>query len=96
MAGYTIVVPTTGYYDLSARVASRYSEKSFSVLWNGTDVTGSVVVPNTGAWQNWQTVTRRNIYLPAGTHTATVLAGTGGFNLNWLSFTTAGATSIPQ
>ena len=90
---YTIVVRRAGYYDLSARVASRYSGKSFSMLWNGTDVTGIVSVPNTGGWQNWETVTRRNIYLPAGTHTATVLARTNAFNLNWLTFTTAGATA---
>jgi alpha-L-arabinofuranosidase len=90
---YTIVVGRAGYYDLSARVASRYSGKSFSILWNGTDVTGIVSVPNTGGWQNWETVTRRNIYLPAGTHTARVVARTNAFNLNWLTFTAAGATA---
>jgi hypothetical protein len=55
------------------------------VLVNGSDVTGSVGVPNTGAHQNWQTVTRSRISLAAGTHRLRVVAITGRFNLNWLS-----------
>jgi alpha-L-arabinofuranosidase len=82
---YTIHVPKTGYYDFSARVASPYADKSFRVLLNGQPLTGSLTVPNTGGWQVWQTVTRAAVYLPAGTHRATVAALTNGFNLNWIA-----------
>ena len=82
---YAIQVATAGYYDLSARVASRYTGKSFAVLLNGADLTGNITIPSTGGWQTWETVTRRGLSLPAGTHRVTVVAATDGFNLNWLS-----------
>lgn len=82
---YTIHIHTAGHYDLSARVASPHSGKAFRVLVNGTDVTGSVSVPNTGGWQTWQTLTRANVPLAAGTHRLRLLAITNGFNVNWIS-----------
>jgi alpha-N-arabinofuranosidase len=88
---YTIRVETAGLYDLAARVASPNAGTSFRFLLNGQDITGSVNVPVTGAWQNWQTVTRAGVYLPAGTHRATVAAITGGFNLNWMSLSASAA-----
>jgi hypothetical protein len=68
-----------------ARVASPHTGKSFRVLLNGSDVTGSLTVPNTGAYQTWRTVTRSRIYLAAGAHRLRSVAITNGFNLNWLS-----------
>jgi alpha-L-arabinofuranosidase len=82
---YTIEVGSAGYYDVSARVASPYSGKSLHVLLNGAALT-AIAVPRTGSWQGWQTVTNPRVYLPAGTHLATVSAATDGFNLNWISF----------
>jgi alpha-N-arabinofuranosidase len=84
---YTVHVPKAGAYDLAVRVASPYTGKSFRVLVNGADVSGNLAVPNTGAWQHWQTVTRANIVLAAGTHVVRVAAVTDGFNLNWLALT---------
>ncbi|HXW04960.1 MAG TPA: carbohydrate-binding protein [Vicinamibacterales bacterium] len=84
---YVIQVPTAGYYDLSARVASPYSGKSMRLLLNGQETGTGITVPQTGGWQAWQTVTRpAAIYLPAGTHRAAVVADTDGFNLNWIAF----------
>ena len=83
---YTVRVQTAGHYDLAARVASPVAAKSFRVMLNGADLTGGITVPNTGAWQNWRTVTRTNVYLPAGTHRVRFVAITDGFNFNWLSF----------
>ncbi len=88
---YTIHVQKAGYYDLSARVSSPYAGKSFRVLVNGQSATGSIAVPDTGAWQKWQTVAHPRIYLPAGTSRATVAAVTDGFNVNWISFTASAA-----
>ena len=86
---YAIQVPRAGYYDLQARVASRYPDKSFRFLLNGQDLTGSIGIPNTGGWQTWATVTRTGLYLPAGTHRARVATNTGGFNFNWIALVTA-------
>ena len=46
---YAIHVQTAGSYDLSARVASPYTGKSFRVSVNGQPVASSVAVPRTGA-----------------------------------------------
>jgi len=81
---YTVSVPTAGYYNLSARVATIYSSRAFRILVNGADVTGSVAVPNTGGWQTWQTVTRPRVHLAAGTHRLRWVALTSSFNLNWI------------
>lgn len=86
---YTIRVQTAGLYDLSARVASPYAGKSLRFMVNGEDMSGGVAIPSTGGWQKWQNVTRTNIYLPAGTHRATVSAITNGFNLNWITLTSS-------
>jgi alpha-N-arabinofuranosidase len=90
---YEIRVPAAGFYDLSARVASPNSGKSFAVLVDGAGVNAAITVPNTGSWQTWQTVTRPKIYLPAGTHRARAEATTAGFNLNWISFTASSGTT---
>jgi hypothetical protein len=82
---YTITVAAAGYYDFSVRVASRESSRALRVLVDGADVTGSMTVPNTGAWQAWQTLTRTPIYLTAGVHQLRSMAITGGFNVNWMS-----------
>ncbi len=63
---YTISVPQTGYYDLELRLASGNSGGVVRVLFDGSDVTGRVDVPNTGGWQNWQTVVAPNIRLRGG------------------------------
>ena len=36
-----------------------------------------MVIPNTGGWQNWQTVTGRVITLESGTYTMRVEAASG-------------------
>ncbi len=94
---YTLHVQKAGFYDLSARVSSPYAGKSFRVLVNGQSATGGIAVPNTGAWQKWQTVTHTRIYLAAGSSRATVAAITDGFNVNWMSLTasTAKAHAVP-
>ena len=89
---YEISVEQAGYYDFAARVAAPSAGRALRLLVNGADVAGSIAVPSTGAWQAWQTVTK-SVYLPAGTHRATVAAITDGFNLNWIAFTASSASA---
>jgi len=83
---YTVEVSTTGLYDLEARVASPFSGTSFSVEFNGVDVTGMVSVPNTGDYQNWQSVLVKDIPLQAGTQIMRFVSNTDQYNVNYLSF----------
>jgi alpha-N-arabinofuranosidase len=85
---YAITIPSAGTFDVAARIATINTGRSFRLLVNGVDVTGTVTVPTTGSYQKWQTVTRTNVSLPAGTHRLRFTTGTGGFNLNWLSLKT--------
>ena len=53
---YSLSVETAGNYLVEYRVASQGgSEPGLNLKLNGTWV-DSVVIPNTGGWQNWQTV----------------------------------------
>lgn len=62
---YTVHVQQAGLYQLDARVASLSTGGSFHLESDGVDVSGTVLVPSTGGWQNWTTVSA-NIELEGG------------------------------
>jgi hypothetical protein len=91
---YTVNVAASGVYTLDARVASDGSGGTFHVEVDGQDATGSLVIPDTGGWQSWRTVTRSGISLDAGRHVLKLVldsdAGDGSVgNVNYLRFTAA-------
>jgi hypothetical protein len=61
---YTVNV-TGGTYDIDARVASTQSGRTFDILLDGAPL-GTVNVPNTGAWQTYQTVTLSDVAVSGG------------------------------
>jgi hypothetical protein len=86
---YTVNVTTAGTYNLEFRVAASGSGGTFHLEVNGVDRTGPLVIPNTGGWQNWTTVTRTGVSLSAGTQAWRLVvdgAGPTGVvgNLNWI------------
>lgn len=84
---YPVTIPTTGSYTFQYRVSSIYAGKSLSTDLNAGSVQlGSVAIPNTGNWQTWTTVSQ-TVNLNAGTYNFGINGGTGGFNLNWFTFT---------
>ncbi len=91
---YTINVASAGSYQLQVRVATPNNAGSLHVEMNGSNVTGSIAVPNTAGWQSWQTVSK-TVNLSAGQQVMRVVIEQGGFNLNKLTFTSqAGNTGI--
>lgn len=77
-------IPTSGNYTIRMRVASPNNGASTSMDLNGgAIVLGTVNIPNTGGWQNWQTVSI-NANINAGTYNLGVYARTAGWNLNWI------------
>lgn len=78
---YPINIPTTGSYTLQVRVASPYNGGVLVLSRNGTDL-GTINVPNTGGWQNWQTVST-TVYLTAGQQDLAIYVRKGGWNINW-------------
>jgi hypothetical protein len=80
---YTIEVTDTGSYSIGARVASTAATGALHFEVDGTNVTGSMNVPNTGGWQTWATVQSKNFNLTPGLHQLKLLIDAGNFNINY-------------
>ena len=84
---YTLDVPVSGEYDIGVRVASLSAGGEFHLEFNGQNLTGDIVVPVTGGWQSWATVTS-SVTLPAGRQLMRFVPTSEGFNVNWFDFGT--------
>jgi len=84
---YTVNVATAGTYKVSFLVATESAIADAFHLSNssGTNLSGSVAVPDTGAWQTWATVTA-TVTLPAGTQTLTLNQDNAGWNFDSMAF----------
>lgn len=82
---YGITVATSGSYALTVRIASEAGGGHINFVIDGAILAG-VDVPNTGGWQNWQSVTVP-LDLQAGTQTLRLAYTSGGLNVNWISIT---------
>src|SRR5579863_8082815 len=88
---YTVKVSTAGTYTVSFLVAAESAISDGFHLSNssGTNLSGSVAVPNTGGWQTWTTVTA-TVTLPAGTQTLTLNEDNAGWNIDSMVFASGG------
>jgi hypothetical protein len=84
---YTVNVSTAGTYKVSFLVAAESAIGDAFHLSNssGSNLSGSVAVPNTGGWQTWTTVTA-NVTLPAGQQTLTLSEDAAGWNIDSMAF----------
>jgi hypothetical protein len=90
MAYNNINFPTTGSYLIEYRVASGVTGGRLSSDLNGgTIILGNVDIPNTGGWQNWQTVTQ-TVNVNAGTYNFGIYIQNTGMNINWIRITKIG------
>ncbi|MFM7024140.1 MAG: glycosyl hydrolase family 18 protein [Flavobacteriales bacterium] len=90
---YKIFVPAAGEYAVQYRVASNSAGKSLQLeALGGGALYGTIAIPNTGGWQNWQTITH-TVQLPAGALDVAIATSTGGFNINWMDFSSTVGTS---
>ena len=85
---YTVNVATAGTYTVAFRVSSPYGIADALHIANsaGTNLTGSVTVPNTGGYETWTTVDA-SVTLPAGQQTLTVDQDSNGWNFHFMTFT---------
>lgn len=82
---YMVEVPADGDYTVSIRYATPKDARKVHLEFDDVDLTGTVVLPNTGGWQNWQTYTLPNpVTLSAGTQVMRLFVEQGGMNLNWI------------
>jgi hypothetical protein len=86
-ADYLVAINDSGDYTISFRVASQGSGSLKLELINNTSTEniGVISTPNSGGWQNWQTISfSRN--LPEGLYTLRMTVIQSPFNLNWMDF----------
>ena len=86
-ADYLVAINDSGDYTISFRVASQGSGSLKLELINDTSTEniGVISTPNTGGWQNWQTISFSR-YLPEGLYTLRMTVIQSPFNLNWMDF----------
>jgi Carbohydrate binding module (family 6) len=84
---YTVNVATAGTYTVGLRLASPSGVTDGLHIANssGTNLSGNINVPATGAWQTWATV-NATVALPAGQQTLTLDEDNGGWNIHGLTF----------
>jgi hypothetical protein len=95
---YTVNVTAAGTYTLEFRVAARAPGATFHLEANGVDKTGPLVIPNTGSYQTWATVTKTGVSLAAGQQVWRIVidkAGTVVGNFNYIRATSSGASAAP-
>lgn len=92
---YTAKVNTTANYTINFRVASPYANRKIRIEVDGVNVTGTINLPNTGGFQNWQTASIPNIPLTQGTRTITLFFEEGDININKMEFVLTGGTTAP-
>jgi len=78
---YTINVARSAGYELTTRVATENSGGAFLIEVDGVVLTESIIVPNTGSWQDWTSVTT-SVELTEGIHDFKVLLEGNEFNIN--------------
>jgi subtilisin family serine protease len=98
---YTVSATVSANYTFQARVASPSGGGSFHVEIDGANVTGAILVPNTGGWENGQTLTLPDIPISAGSHVLRVVFDSnsgGGFvgNFNYFMWTVPGVDIPPS
>ncbi|GAB6090556.1 family 16 glycosylhydrolase [Spirochaeta dissipatitropha] len=80
------MVNTSGNQDFTAafRIASPEGIGRIELRDENDTVLTSLSLPQTGGWQDWETIVSSPFSLPAGSQVIRVYAAEGGFNLNWL------------
>jgi len=86
---YSVEIASAGTYSVAFRVASSGGGGTVHITVDGVNVTGAVVLPNTGGWDTWTTVTKTGVALPAGAHQLKLVIdanGSGGTaaDINWI------------
>jgi len=89
---YAVNLGTSATYTVNFRVASYFTGAQFQVKKADGTLLVTVTVPNTGSFQNWQTISAQ-VPLAAGPQNLRIVtsAANGGWNFNW--FEIAGAST---
>jgi glucuronoarabinoxylan endo-1,4-beta-xylanase len=95
---YTISVDSTSVYNWEARVSMGGDSAAFHMSLDGTNITGTVKVPNTGDdWDTYITISgTTTAELSAGTHVLRITIDRSYANIDWISFAKYDPVNIPM
>jgi alpha-L-fucosidase len=82
---YTVTISKSSKYLVSFYIASASDNTMAHLECDGTDITGVIAFPNTGAFQKWEVV-KRTIKLNAGEHILKLVVDGDGLNLDKMVF----------
>jgi len=82
---YTVHVAESSSYTIRTVAASPNNNSSIRFKLDGNDITGSIIIPNTGGWQTYRPISTTGIQLDEGIHVLQLFEETGGFNLDKIS-----------
>jgi len=89
---FTVNVQTAGAYNAEFLVASAGQGGTFHLEANGSNVSGSITIPDTGGWQAWRTVSAR-VNLSGGQQVLRLVMDRVGQyavgNFDWFRFSAA-------
>lgn len=83
---YTVNVTQHAEYNITFTIATPYDNKVLHLEQNGVDITGPIAVPNTGGFQNWQTVTVSGIHLHEDISELRVHFESNDINFDYIDF----------
>lgn len=93
---YSVEVTAAGVQTFSAQVSAGGDGGAFQLSLDGTPITESITVPNTGSWDTYQTITGLTQNIPAGPHILRFTALGSYFNIDWLTFGGTTGTLRPK
>ncbi len=97
-ADYLVYIADSTVFDITFRVSANSTAGSLQLQLidekNNKNTIGTFSMPVTGGSQKWQSVTEV-VTLPSGYYTLRMLVVTGGFNLNWMSFSFPSVVNTP-
>jgi len=90
---YDVNVAASAIYDIHVRVAANEPNGKFHFSAGNADISGSILVPNSGGWQTWQTIIVPGVILSPDDNILRFHVDVAGFNLNSFEFIQKAATS---
>jgi len=90
---YSVNVAASAVYEVEVRVASTGTEGKFHFQSGDADISLPASVPNTGAWENWETVKVSGLVLTPEDNKIRFSVDKEGFNVGSFKFTQTGLTT---
>ncbi len=85
-ATYNVELLGTGNYTIALRASTTYTGYRAVEVYVDGEYKTTVTISSTGAWATFNTFESEELYLTKGSHSVTLKAVGGGYNINWIEF----------